>query len=287
MKILDGRSLATSLEESIKQEVEVLNRNFIYPTLAVILVGDDAPSASYVKMKSKACERVGINSLVFLMPTNTSEEFLLKKIENLNEDSKVHGILVQLPLPPHIDTQKILEKIDVQKDVDGFHPLNMGKMILGLDSFIPATPLGVMRLLEAYEIDVSGKDCVIVGASNIVGKPLSILLLNAGASVSVCHALSKNISFFTQNADLVFVGVGRVGLITKEMIKEGAIVVDIGINRVGGEIVGDVDFSSVAPKSGFITPVPGGVGPMTIASLLQNTLKSAKQNLKDINENSL
>lgn len=287
MKLLDGKSLAASLEGTIKKEVEDLNRSFVYPTLAVILVGDDAPSASYVKMKSKACERVGINSLVFLMPANTSEEFLLKKIENLNADSKVHGILVQLPLPSHIDTQKILEKIDVQKDVDGFHPLNMGKTMLGLDSFIPATPLGVMRLLEAYKIDVCRKDCVIVGASNIVGKPLSILLLHAGASVSICHALSKDVAFFTKNADLVFVGVGKAGLITQEMIKEGAIVIDIGINRIEGKIVGDVDFNSVAPKCEFITPVPGGVGPMTIISLLQNTLKSARQNLKETNENSL
>lgn len=287
MKLLDGKSLATSLEGTIKKEVEDLNRSFVYPTLAVILVGDDAPSASYVKMKSKACERVGINSLVFLMPKNTSEEFLLEKIENLNVDSKVHGILVQLPLPPHINTQRVLEKIDVQKDVDGFHPLNMGKTMLGLDSFIPATPLGVMHLLKAYKIDVCRKDCVIVGASNIVGKPLSFLLLHAGASVSICHSLSKDVAFFTQNADLVFVGVGKAGLITKEMIKEGAIVIDIGINRIEGKIVGDVDFNSVAPKCEFITPVPGGVGPMTIISLLQNTLKSARQNLKETNELSL
>lgn len=287
MKLLDGKSLAASLEGTIKKEVEDLNRSFVYPTLAVILVGDDAPSASYVKMKSKACERVGINSLVFLMPKNTSEEFLLEKIENLNADSKVHGILVQLPLPPHINTQRVLEKIDIQKDVDGFHPLNMGKTMLGLDSFIPATPLGVMHLLKAYKIDVCQKDCVIVGASNIVGKPLSFLLLHAGASVSICHSLSKDVAFFTQNADLVFVGVGKAGLITKEMIKEGAIVIDIGINRIEGKIVGDVDFNSVAPKCEFITPVPGGVGPMTIISLLQNTLKSARQNLKETNEISL
>lgn len=287
MKLLDGKSLAASLEGKIKEEVQKLNRSFIYPTLAVILVGDDAPSVSYVKMKSRACERVGINSLVFLMPENTSEDFLLQKIENLNADSKVNGILVQLPLPPHIDTQKILEKIDVKKDVDGFHPLNMGKTMLGLDGFVPATPLGVMHLLEAYGIDVKEKDCVIVGASNIVGKPLSILLLNAGASVSICHSLSKDVSFFTKNADLVFVGVGKASFITKEMIKEGVIVVDIGINRIKGKIVGDVDFCSVAPKCEFITPVPGGVGPMTIISLLKNTLKSARQNLKETNENSL
>lgn len=284
MELLDGKSLADSLEGLIKKEVQELNRSFIYPTLAVILVGEDAPSASYVRMKSKACERVGINSLVFLMPQNTSEDFLLQKIENLNADSKVNGILVQLPLPPHINTQRVLEKIDVKKDVDGFHPLNMGKTMLGLDSFVPATPFGVMRLLEAYSIDVNQKDCVVVGASNIVGKPLSILLLHSGASVSICHSSSKDVSFFTKNADLVFVCVGKAGLITKEMIKDGAIVIDIGINRVEGKIVGDVDFCSVAPKCKFITPVPGGVGPMTIVSVLQNTLKSARQTLKEMDE---
>lgn len=283
VKLLDGKTLGSTIEEQIKQEIRELNQNFIYPTLAVILVGNDAPSASYVKMKSKACERVGINSLVFGMPESTSEEFLLQKIEELNRDSKVHGILVQLPLPQHINTQKILEKIDPQKDVDGFHPLNMGKLMLGLDGFVPATPLGVMQLLEAHQLSVRGKSCAIIGASNIVGKPLASLLLNSGATVSVCHILTKDVSFFTKEADFVFVAAGKVGLLTQDMIKEGAIVVDIGISRTSeGKIVGDVEFDSVAPKCSFITPVPGGVGPMTIATLLQNTLKSARNFAKDV-----
>ncbi|MCE3046490.1 bifunctional methylenetetrahydrofolate dehydrogenase/methenyltetrahydrofolate cyclohydrolase FolD [Helicobacter kayseriensis] len=283
MKLLDGKTLGSTIEEQIKQEIRELNQNFIYPTLAVILVGNDAPSASYVKMKSKACERVGINSLIFGMPENTSEEFLLQKIEELNKDLKVHGILVQLPLPQHINTQKILETIDPQKDVDGFHPLNMGKLMVGLDGFIPATPLGVMQLLEAYHLSVRGKNCVVIGASNIVGKPLASLLLNAGATVSVCHILTKDVSLFTKEADFVFVAVGKIGLLTAEMIKEGAVIVDIGINRTNeGAIVGDVEFDFVAPKCSFITPVPGGVGPMTIATLLQNTLKSARNFAKDM-----
>ena len=288
MKLLDGKSLAISIETEIKKEVEVLKQNFVFPTLAVILVGDDPASSAYVKMKSKACERVGINSLLFEMPQKTSEEFLLQKIQDLNQDSKVHGILVQLPLPKHIDTQKILESIDADKDVDGFHPLNMGKLMLGLNGFAPATPLGIMHLLNANKIDVRGKDCVVIGASNIVGKPLASLLLNAGATVSVCHILTQDLSSYTKNADFVFIGVGKVGLLTKEMIKDGVVVVDIGINRLeNGKIVGDVDFENVAPKCEFITPVPGGVGPMTIATLLQNTIKSAKLKLKDSNEVSL
>lgn len=281
MKLLDGKSIASAFEEKIKQEVEELNRNFIYPTLAVILVGNDAPSASYVRMKSKACERVGINALSYLMPENTTEEFLLQKIDNLNRDDKVDGILVQLPLPKHINAQKILEKIRADKDVDGFHPLNMGKLILGLEGFVPATPMGIMQLLQSYDLSVRGKNCTIVGASNIVGKPLASLLLNAGATVNVCHILTQDVGFFTRNADFVFVGVGKAGLIKEDMINTGTVVVDIGINRVEGKIVGDVDFENVAPKCSYITPVPGGVGPMTIAALLQNTLKSAKMKLKE------
>lgn len=281
MEILDGKSLALTIENKVRKEVEFLNAHFIYPTLAVILVGNDPASASYVKMKSKACERVGVNSLFFAMPESTTEEFLLEKIKDLNQDPKVHGILVQLPLPKHINPQTIIESIDSNKDVDGFHPLNMGKVMLGIDGFASATPLGIMNLLKAYDISVEGKNCVVVGASNIVGKPLAFLLLNAGATVSVCHILTKDVSFFTQNADLLFVGVGKAKLITQDMVKENAIVVDIGINRIDRQIVGDVDFDLVAPKCRFITPVPGGVGPMTIATLLQNTIKSAQAYLKD------
>lgn len=281
MRILDGKALSLKIEEEVTKEVKVLNQNFIYPTLAVILVGDNPASASYVKMKGRACERVGMNSLTFTMPSGTTEEMLLEKIENLNNDEKIDGILVQLPLPEHIDTHRVLEAICPSKDVDGFHALSVGKVILELGGFVPATPLGVMRLLQEYEIDLVGKDCVVVGASNIVGKPLASLLLNAGATISVCHIHTKDIKSYTQKADIVFVGVGKPNLITQDMIKEGAIVVDIGINRLAsGELVGDVDYENVAPKCSYITPVPGGVGPMTIAMLLQNTLQSAKTKLK-------
>lgn len=281
MRILDGKALSLKIEEEVTKEVKVLNQNFIYPTLAVILVGDNPASASYVKMKGRACERVGMNSLTFTMPSSTTEEMLLEKIENLNYDEKIDGILVQLPLSEHIDTHRVLEAICPSKDVDGFHALSVGKVILELGGFIPATPLGVMRLLQEYEIDLVGKDCVVVGASNIVGKPLASLLLNAGATISVCHIHTKDIKSYTQNADIVFVGVGKPNLVTQDMIKEGAVVVDIGINRLAnGELVGDVDYENVAPKCSYITPVPGGVGPMTIAMLLQNTLQSAKTKLK-------
>lgn len=281
MRILDGKALSLKIEEEVTKEVKVLNQNFIYPTLAVILVGDNPASASYVKMKGRACERVGMNSLTFTMPSSTTEEMLLEKIENLNYDEKIDGILVQLPLPEHIDTHRVLEAICPSKDVDGFHALSVGKVILELGGFIPATPLGVMRLLQEYEIDLVGKDCVVVGASNIVGKPLASLLLNAGATISVCHIHTKDVKSYTQKADIVFVGVGKPNLVTQDMIKEGAIVVDIGINRLAsGELVGDVDYENVAPKCSYITPVPGGVGPMTIAMLLQNTLQSAKTKLK-------
>ncbi|ANV97436.1 bifunctional methylenetetrahydrofolate dehydrogenase/methenyltetrahydrofolate cyclohydrolase [Helicobacter enhydrae] len=281
MKILDGKQLSKRIEAEVREEVILLNQKFIYPTLAVILVGDDPASSAYVRMKSQACERVGINSLTFAMPASTSEQILLSKIEELNADSKVDGILVQLPLPSHIDTHKVLEAIDPYKDVDGFHALSVGKMILELGGFTPATPLGVMRLLEEYKIDLVGRDCVVVGASNIVGKPLASLLLNANATISICHIHTKDLASYTREADIVLVGVGRPNLITADMIKEGAVVVDIGINRLAnGELVGDVDFANVAPKCSFITPVPGGVGPMTIAMLLQNTLQSAKNKLQ-------
>lgn len=281
MELLDGKALASKIEIQIQKEVQDLNKNFIYPTLAVILVGDDPASASYVNMKSKACQRVGINTLTFSMPRETQEDRLLEKIQRLNQDEKIDAILVQLPLPKHIDTSKVLEAISPSKDVDGFHALNVGRATLGFDGFIPATPLGVMHLLNEYKIDLRGKDCVVVGASNIVGKPLATLLLNAGATVSICHIDTKDVSQYTKMADIIFVGVGKPNLITKDMVKDGAIVVDIGINRLeDGRIVGDVDFENVAPKCKFITPVPGGVGPMTIATLLQNTLQSAKTKLK-------
>ena len=280
MTLLDGKSLSAKMEQDLVVEVKSISKNGVTPGLAVILVGNDPASCSYVSMKAKACKRVGIYSVTHEMPSSITQDELLSIIEILNQNPNIDGILVQLPLPAHIDTTKILESIDPKKDVDGFHPFNIGRLSANLDTFVPATPLGVMSLLKAYSIDVSGKDVAIVGISNIVGKPLASLMLNAGATVSACHILTRNVSAYTKNADIVCVGVGKAGLITQDMIKAGAIVVDIGINRLdSGAIVGDVDFANVAPKTSYITPVPGGVGPMTIVTLLQNTLKAARSRL--------
>ncbi|RAX51813.1 bifunctional methylenetetrahydrofolate dehydrogenase/methenyltetrahydrofolate cyclohydrolase [Helicobacter sp. 16-1353] len=284
-KILDGRALSKVIEERLTLEVNEIKSQGIFPKLCVVLVGDNPASQSYVKMKANACKRVGIESQLLHFGENTSQDELLATLDSLNSDKSVNGILVQLPLPSHIDTNLILEKIAVEKDVDGFHPYNVGQLLIGGDfapdslnaCFAPATPLGVMLLLKHYNIDVRSKDVTIIGASNIVGKPLSSLMLNAGASVSICHILTKDLKAHTINADIICVGVGKVNLLTSDMIKNGAIIIDIGINKLpNGAIVGDVDYENVAKKCSFITPVPGGVGPMTISALLQNTIKSAK-----------
>lgn len=275
MILLDGKNLSDTIQQNIIKECATLD---IKPGLAVVLVGDDAPSRAYVNMKERACQNVGFFSCKHELPQTCTQEELLALIATLNADPKIHGILVQLPLPKHIDTSVILESIAPHKDVDGFHPYNVGRLNTNLDGFVPATPLGVMSLLESYQISVRGKDVVIVGASNIVGRPLATLMLNAGASVSICHILTKDVAQYTSRADIVCVGVGKVNLITESMIRQDAVVIDIGINRLdSGALVGDVDFANVAKKAFAITPVPGGVGPMTIASLLQNTLKAAKQ----------
>lgn len=275
MILLDGKNLSDTIQQNIIKECATLD---IKPGLAVVLVGDDAPSRAYVNMKERACQNVGFFSSKHELPQTCTQEELLALIATLNADPKIHGILVQLPLPKHIDTSVILESIAPHKDVDGFHPYNVGRLNTNLDGFVPATPLGVMSLLESYQISVRGKDVVIVGASNIVGRPLATLMLNAGASVSICHILTKDVAQYTSRADIVCVGVGKVNLITESMIRQDAVVIDIGINRLdSGALVGDVDFANVAKKASAITPVPGGVGPMTIASLLQNTLKAAKQ----------
>ncbi len=274
--ILDGKAVSAIMQKDIATKVVNLKQNGINPCLCVVLVGDNPASTSYVKMKNKACERVGIESRILHFGDDISQDTLLDEIDKLNHDKSINGILVQLPLPKHINSELILERIDINKDVDGFHPYNVGKLYEHIDSFIPATPLGIMMLLKHYNIDVKGKDVTIIGASNIVGKPLASLMLNANASVTICHIFTKDIKKHTIDADIVCVGVGKVGLLTADMIKEGAIVIDIGINKLeSGEIVGDVDFINVAKKTSFITPVPGGVGPMTISALLQNTIKSA------------
>ena len=281
MHILDGKALSDKIKENIKRETKELKEKGIVPGLAVILVGDNPASHTYVRMKEKACEMTGIYSIVHKMPLDISEEKILETIRMMNNNPNIDGILVQLPLPPQIDAQKILDSIDPRKDVDGFHPFNVGRLVLGLDCFVPCTPLGVMRLLKEYNIDVKGMDACVVGASNIVGKPMMNLLLNSFATVDICHIYTKDLKSHTKRADILIVGVGKPNLITKDMVKEGAIVIDIGINRLeNGKLVGDVDFENVAPLTSYITPVPGGVGPMTIAMLLENTLKAAKGRLK-------
>ncbi len=272
--LLDGQALAYNIEKDLKNKIQIVTaQTHKRPKLAVILVGKDPASITYVNMKIKACQRVGMDFDLKTLQEDITEAELLSLIKDYNTNQNISGVLVQLPLPRHIDSKMVLEAIDPSKDVDGFHPLNIGKLCTQKESFLPATPMGVMRLLKHYHIEIKGKDVAIIGASNIIGKPLSMLMLNAGASVSVCHILTKDISFYTQNADIVCVGVGKPDLIKASMLKKGAVVVDIGINHLNdGRIVGDVDFNNVQKVAGFITPVPKGVGPMTIVSLLENTL---------------
>jgi len=278
MQLIDGKSLANKVHSNVASQVEKLKQEKnIVPGLAVILIGDDPASHAYVKMKAKACEKVGFYSITHNMPDTISQDEIIATIDMMNNNPRIDGILVQLPLPKHIDTDKILEVIDPKKDVDGFHAYNIGRLITNLDSFVACTPLGVMKMFEAYNIDLKGQDVCVVGASNIVGKPMAALLLNADATVTITHIFTKDLKAHTSQADIIIVGVGVPGLIKEDMVKEGAIVIDIGINRIeDGSLVGDVDFKNVSQKCSYITPVPGGVGPMTIAMLLSNTLKAAK-----------
>ncbi|MDO9266134.1 MAG: bifunctional methylenetetrahydrofolate dehydrogenase/methenyltetrahydrofolate cyclohydrolase FolD [Sulfurimonas sp.] len=283
MQLLDGKALSAKIEKNIVDEVKDLkNKTGLVPGLAVILVGQDPASAAYVNMKKKACDRVGFYSVTHEMPSDISQAAIENTIKMMNSNPNIDGILIQLPLPSQIDTTKILELVEPSKDVDGFHPYNVGRLTTGLDGFVPCTPLGVMKLLAEYNIDVKGKNCVVVGASNIVGKPMASLLLNANATVEICHIFTDDLKKHTLNADILFVGVGVINLIKEEMVKDGVIIVDIGINRTNdGKLVGDVDFERVSKKCSYITPVPGGVGPMTIAMLLSNTLKAAKANSEE------
>lgn len=277
MEHLDGKMLSEKIRTELKKEVETLKgEHDVVPGLAVILVGDDPASRAYVNMKEKACQAVGIYSIVHKMPNTISHDEMLKIIEMMNNNPYIDGILVQLPLPEQVDTNMLLEAIDKEKDVDGFHPYNMGRLFAGLNGYVPCTPLGVMELLAEYNIDVKGMNAVVVGASNIVGKPMASLLLNAGATVDVCHIHTKDLKAHTLNADILLVGVGKPGLITADMVKEDVIVIDIGTSKVDGKLVGDVDYMNVKEKASYITPVPGGVGPMTIAMLLKNTVSAAK-----------
>lgn len=281
-KIIDGKSISFQVREKIKEETGLLKAQGIQPGLAVVIVGEDSASKVYVRNKIKACEEVGFYSENYALSAETDEEKLLSLIERLNQDPAIHGILVQLPLPAHLDTNKVIAAIDPKKDVDAFHVHNVGKIMLGQYDFLPCTPAGVMKLLEYSGIDVAGKDCVVVGRSNIVGKPQAMLLLHANATVQVCHSKTKNLTEKTAAADILIVAVGKAKFITGDMIKDGAVVIDVGMDRdENGKLCGDVDFESCFEKASYITPVPGGVGPMTISMLLQNTLSAAKLSLNE------
>lgn len=281
MTILDGKALAAK----IRSEVAVKTASFAaegkrQPCLAVILVGADPASQIYVRNKHNDCITTGIKSLMHTLPAETTEEELLSLIDGLNEDDSVDGILVQLPLPRHLDETKVTERIRADKDVDAFSAYNVGKITLGRDAFKPCTPSGVMRILEEYGIEISGKECVVVGRSNIVGKPMALLLLAAGGTVTVCHTKTADLAFHTRRADIIVAAAGRAKLITGDMIKEGAVVIDVGMNRYDGVLCGDVDYEPCAAKASYITPVPGGVGPMTRAMLLENTLTAYENHTK-------
>lgn len=278
MILLDGKKLSQKIKDEVKIEVEELvETKKTTPGLAVILVGNDAASATYVASKAKACKNAGIYSVVHEMPETIGQEELLETIDRMNKNPKLDGILVQLPLPKHIDTTVILEAIDPLKDVDGFHPYNVGRLVSNLDSFIPATPFGVMRMFQEYNIEVLGKNICVIGSSDIVGKPMAALLTNAKATVTICNSRTKDLKKHTKAADIICIAVGVPFLLKKDMISENAIVIDIGINRLDtGKLVGDADFENIKNKCSHITPVPGGVGPMTIAMLLKNTVKAAK-----------
>jgi methylenetetrahydrofolate dehydrogenase (NADP+)/methenyltetrahydrofolate cyclohydrolase len=279
-QILDGKALSEKLKRSMSVEIEEMKRRSAVPGLAVILVGNDPASTVYVSNKTKDCAEVGIYSEKIYLPENTSEQELLQVIGELNARSDIHGILVQLPLPNHIDEKRVILSINEKKDVDAFHPVNVGKIMIGDFDFLPCTPAGVMEILDDAGIEISGKECVVIGRSNIVGKPMAMLMLHRSATVTVCHSRTKNLSEKVSRADIVIAAVGKANLITGDMIKKGAVVIDVGMNRLeNGKLCGDVHFESAVKKAGFITPVPGGVGPMTRAILLKNTIKAAKLQL--------
>ncbi|MCI9016693.1 MAG: bifunctional methylenetetrahydrofolate dehydrogenase/methenyltetrahydrofolate cyclohydrolase FolD [Clostridia bacterium] len=278
MQIIDGKQLAKDIRINLKQEVDKLKEKNILPKLAVIMVGDDKASKVYVKNKSKACEEIGIKYEEYLLKEDIKMTDLLDLIHRLNEDNSVHGILLQSPLPKGLDINQAFKQIDEKKDVDGFNPINIGKLSLNEDCFISCTPHGVIKMLEAYNIEIEGKNAVIVGRSNIVGKPLLQCLLNKNATVTICHSKTKNIQDLTKTADILIAALGKPKFIKENMVKPGAVVIDVGINRTQeGKLIGDVDFEEVSKKAAYITPVPGGVGPMTIAMLMVNLVKAAKQ----------
>ncbi len=270
-QIIDGKAVAARVRGEIAEEIREYGENV--PGLAVILVGDDPASAVYVRNKKKSCEEVGMYSEVYTMPAETSEETLLEKIAELNADKKINGILVQLPLPKHIDEKKVIAAIHPDKDVDAFHPYNVGQIMIGDYRFLPCTPAGVMELIASTGVEIAGKECVVIGRSNIVGKPQAMLLLQKNGTVTICHSKTKDLAEVTRRADILVVAIGKADFITGDMIKPGAVVIDVGMNRnKEGKLTGDVDYATASEVAGYITPVPGGVGPMTITMLLKNTL---------------
>lgn len=276
-RIIDGKAIAGEIRSDLVKKVQELHSKGIKPGLAVILVGDNSASAVYVRMKKRACEEIGINSAVHRLPEETSQEELLKLIAELNSDNGTHGILVQLPLPAHLNEEEVIHAISPMKDVDGFHPINVGKLHIGEETFVPCTPAGVLELVKRTETPISGAHVVILGRSNIVGKPVASLFLRENATVTICHSRTKNVAEECERADILIAAVGRPLLVKSDWVKPGAIVIDVGINRVDGEIVGDVDYEGVKKIAGAITPVPGGVGPMTIAMLLKATVEAASR----------
>lgn len=276
-QLLDGKEIAARLTEQVKKDVADFREEFgVAPGLTVVIVGEDPASKVYVGRKHKSCQEIGLVSEVVRLPEATSQDELLACIDRLNAAADVHGILVQLPLPRHIDSEKILERIRPDKDVDGFHPVNVGYLSLGKENLVPCTPYGIVKMLEICGMPVEGKRAVIIGRSNIVGKPMAMLLLARNATVTVCHSRTKDLAAVCREADILVAAIGKPEFVTKDMVKPGAVVIDVGINRVNDKLVGDVNFQDVCQQAGYITPVPGGVGPLTIAMLLHNTLKAAR-----------
>ena len=278
MQIIDGKKVSANVKERVRLECErLVKEHGVTPGLAVVIVGDDPASRVYVNNKKKACELVGFKSEEYALPAETTQEELLSLVDTLNNKDDINGILVQLPLPKHLDDKSVIERISPKKDVDAFHAVNVGKIMLGEYDFLPCTPAGVMEMLHQYEIPVEGKQCVVIGRSNIVGKPMGMLLLHENGTVTICHSRTKNLKEVCQRADILVAAVGRAKFVTADMVKDGAVVIDVGMNRdENGKLCGDVDFENVKDKCSYITPVPGGVGPMTITTLMKNTIKACK-----------
>ncbi len=290
MKLIDGKKIAEEIKGSLAKEVaEIIDAGRIAPHLSAILVGDEPASLTYIASKEKACQKIGFTSSVYRLPKDVSEQQLMEVIDFLNNDSEVHGFIVQLPLPKHINADAVLERINPAKDVDGFHPVNIGRLVLGLPSYLPATPAGIMMLLEKMNIETSGKHCVVLGRSNIVGTPMSLLMSRksypGNCTVTLCHSKTENIEEIARQADILIAAIGQPNFVKENMVKQGAVIIDVGIHRIpdetekGYHITGDVDFDRVASKCSYITPVPGGVGPMTIIGLLMNTMKAYKKEI--------